>query len=78
MTLQYVRWAGVPEDQFWTSPAAKQLYMNHVRTLVTRRNVYTGRLYMEDPAIFSWNLYNEPRNPQSQVPPGDCTVPAAT
>jgi hypothetical protein len=24
-----------------------------------------------DPAIFSWNLYNEPRNPYSQKGPGD-------
>jgi hypothetical protein len=32
-------------DMFWTSPRVKQLYMNHVRVLLNRRNVYTGRLY---------------------------------
>ena len=40
--LQYVRWAGVPIDAFWTDVKAKQLYMNHVRMLANRRNVYTG------------------------------------
>ena len=32
-------------DMFWTSPRVKQLYMNHVRVLFNRRNVYTGLLY---------------------------------
>ena len=32
-------------DMFWTSPRVKQLYMNHVRVLLNRRNVYTGLLY---------------------------------
>lgn len=32
-------------DTFWTSPRVKQLYMNHVRVLFNRRNVYTGMLY---------------------------------
>lgn len=54
--LQYVQWAGVGQDQFWTDARVKQLYMNHVRTLANRRNVYTGLLYKNDPAIFSWNL----------------------
>ena len=47
--LQYLQWAGLDPmadaDRFWTSPRVKQLYMNHVRVLFNRRNVYTGRLY---------------------------------
>ena len=47
--MQYLKWAGLDPttdaDKFWTSPRVKQLYMNHVRTLFNRRNVYTGLLY---------------------------------
>ena len=48
-SLQYLQWAGLDPmgdaDMFWTSPRVKQLYMNHVRVLFNRRNVYTGLLY---------------------------------
>ena len=39
----------------------KQLFFDHVRRIVTRTNRYTGRPYAEDPAIFSWQIANEPR-----------------
>lgn len=39
----------------------KQLFFDHVRRIVTRTNRYTGRPYTEDPAIFSWQIANEPR-----------------
>lgn len=39
----------------------KQMLDNHIRFIVSRTNRYTGRPYSEDPAIFSWQLCNEPR-----------------
>ena len=34
---------------------------SHIRNIVTRVNTVTGRPYAEDPAIFSWQIGNEPR-----------------
>jgi mannan endo-1,4-beta-mannosidase len=40
---------------------AKKLFENHVRFIVSRTNRYTDKPYTEDPAIFSWQIANEPR-----------------
>lgn len=40
---------------------AQELYFNHVRYIIGRTNRYTGKPYTEDPAIFSWQIGNEPR-----------------
>ena len=47
--------------KFQTSEEAQQLYFNHLRNIVSRVNSITGRPYSEDPAIFAWQLGNEPR-----------------
>lgn len=47
--------------KFQTSPESQQLYFNHLRSLVGRTNSLTGKPYCEDPAIFAWQLGNEPR-----------------
>ena len=47
--------------KFQTSPESQQLYFNHLRNLVGRTNSLTGKPYSEDPAIFAWQLGNEPR-----------------
>ena len=47
--------------KFQTSKEAQQLYFNHLRNMVSRVNSLTGKPYSEDPAIFSWQLGNEPR-----------------
>ncbi|MBB6095133.1 mannan endo-1,4-beta-mannosidase [Povalibacter uvarum] len=46
---------------FYAVPAAQDAYREVIRTLVTRRNTLTGKLYSEDPTIMSWQLANEPR-----------------
>lgn len=46
---------------FQTCKEAQSLYYNHVRAIVGRTNTVTGKPYAEDPAIFSWQLGNEPR-----------------
>ena len=73
----YLAWAGegralVPAVDGWpeymefvskfvTCDKAKELYADHVRNVVTRTNTVTGKPYIEDPAIFSWQIGNEPR-----------------
>ena len=74
---QYVAWANeepvlVPRVDGWCSynefagefvrnERAKQLFYDHVRFIVSRTNRYTGVRYIDDPAIFSWQISNEPR-----------------
>jgi len=40
---------------------AHQLFYDHVRFIMGRTNRYTGRRYVDDPAIMSWQIGNEPR-----------------
>ena len=74
---QYVAWANntpvlVPRVDGWFSynafagefvrnERAKELFFNHLSYIITRTNRYTGIKYIEDPAIFSWQICNEPR-----------------
>jgi mannan endo-1,4-beta-mannosidase len=43
------------------------MYHDYVRALVTRRNSVTGTRYIDDPAIMSWQLANEPRPGGSDI-----------
>ncbi len=47
--------------QFHESDSCKTLFANYVRDIVSRRNSITGIPYKDDPAIFSWQVSNEPR-----------------
>ena len=74
---QYVAWANetpvlVPRVDGWFSyntfagefvrnERAKQIFYDHVKYIVSRTNRYTGIKYIDDPAIFSWQISNEPR-----------------
>ena len=74
---QYVAWANnepvlVPRVDGWFSyntfagefvrnERAKEIFYDHVRYIVSRTNRYTGVKYIDDPAIFSWQISNEPR-----------------
>lgn len=73
----YLEWAGagkalIPAEagygpfmesvsHFVTNEKAKELFYNHVRHVVSRTNTVTGKPYKDDPAIFSWQIGNEPR-----------------
>lgn len=46
---------------FIPSARARELFADHVRFIVGRTNRYTGRKYIDDPAVFSWQIGNEPR-----------------
>ncbi|KAL6636595.1 hypothetical protein ACP70R_024167 [Stipagrostis hirtigluma subsp. patula] len=64
---QYVRWARdagqdlATDDDFFNSTVVMGYYKNHVKTVLTRVNTFTGVAYKDDPAIFGWELMNEPR-----------------
>ena len=74
---QYLEWAGygkapIPAVDGWDkfqmfvgqyqkSDSCKALFADHVRNIVTRTNRYTGRKYIDDPTIMSWQIGNEPR-----------------
>ena len=47
--------------KFQTCTPAQELFYNHVRAIVGRTNSLTGKPYREDPAIFAWQIGNEPR-----------------
>ncbi len=59
---QYLSWFGREEHhEFYTAPEVRAAYKSWVATLVQRRNSINGKLYRDDPAIFAWELANEPR-----------------
>ena len=46
---------------FYANSQARKLYDDHLERVVTRTNTMTGQTYASDPAIFAWQLANEPR-----------------
>ncbi len=58
----YAAWAGVSKNEFWTNNECKKLYKQTVDAFVDRKNTINGKLYKNDPAIFAYDLMNEPRN----------------
>ena len=61
---QYMDWAGVTaptKNAFFTDRECKRLYKANARAVIERVNRYTGLAYRDDPAVFAWELINEPR-----------------
>lgn len=74
---QYLAWCGAGEipipavagyrayteyvGRFIPDTKARKLFADHVRFIVGRTNRYSGLKYADDPAIFSWQIGNEPR-----------------
>ena len=48
-------------SQFATNTKAQQLFYEYVRFILGRKNRYTGKKYIDDTAIMSWQIGNEPR-----------------
>lgn len=75
---QYLNWAGrgdVPEAgvqdwpvfvkhvaQYTDCDSCHTLFLNHVKHVINRTNRYTGKKYIDDTAIMSWQVGNEPRS----------------
>ncbi len=47
--------------QYATNDKAHQLFYDYMRFILGRTNRYTGVKYVDDPAIMSWQIGNEPR-----------------
>jgi len=65
---QYVQWAQAAganvmnsTDSFFSHPTIRRYYKEYVKVILTRRNSYSGIKYCDEPAIFAWELINEPR-----------------
>ncbi|MDD4057520.1 MAG: beta-mannosidase [Bacteroidales bacterium] len=74
---QYLMWSGADKapipaidgwhpfrdyvSRFVLCDSSKIMFDNHVKYIVSRDNSITGVSYSEDPAIFSWQVANEPR-----------------
>ncbi len=47
--------------KYATSEKAHKLFYDYVRFIISRTNRYTNIAYVDDPAIMSWQIGNEPR-----------------
>ncbi len=47
--------------RFFTYPACQRWFLRHIAEVVNRTNRVTHRAYRDEPAIFAWELANEPR-----------------
>lgn len=61
---QYLRWAGTDpsglnQEAFYSHPRTREFYRAGLLKLLLRRNTVTGVRYVDDPAIFAWELMNE-------------------
>ncbi len=46
---------------FYRNEKAKEIFYHYIYKLITRKNIFTGNYYYEDPTIMAWQLANEPR-----------------
>ncbi len=76
---QYLAWAGITDAAnddprkfginleqamaFYTNAQTREMYRDHLRHVILRRNTITGRLYKDDPTVFGWELMNEAQAP---------------
>lgn len=47
--------------KFYACEQCQTWFRDHIKTIINRTNPYTGLKYRDDPAIFAWELANEPR-----------------
>lgn len=52
---------------FYRDGRARELYRHHIRSILTRANVFNGKKYRDDPAIMAWDVMNEPRCPGEHI-----------
>jgi mannan endo-1,4-beta-mannosidase len=59
----YLRWRGIAADQvgsqFFTDPAVRSDFEQHITTVLNHVNPYTGVAYKDEPTIFAWETGNE-------------------
>jgi mannan endo-1,4-beta-mannosidase len=47
--------------KFYSDSKAVELFNDHIKYMINRKNSITGTLYKDDPTIMAWELANEPR-----------------
>ena len=61
-TDRYTAWFNAcSRDAFYSDPAIRDAYQSYVSQILNRKNIVTGRVYKDEPAILAWELANEPR-----------------
>ena len=62
---------GYPEcaSKFISMDETQEMFFEYLRTMVSRVNSVTGVAYKDDPAIFSWQIANEPRAFKDELHP---------
>ena len=62
---QYLDWSPTAvkkeHNEFFTDKNARQYYKDNIKAVLERENTITGVKYKDEPAIFAWELINEPR-----------------
>ncbi len=48
-------------SSFYRNEKANKYFRQFIKSIVTRKNIYTNKYYLEDPTIMAWELANEPR-----------------
>lgn len=82
--MQYVNWAKATSSNvtgtadFFSNPPVKQIFKDHIRAIVNRKNTINGLQYKNDPTIFAWDLLNELRDGCDQSKPNVTCTPAFT
>lgn len=46
---------------FFSEPKCAEMFQDHIKFIVNRKNSINGRVYKSDPTILAWNVINEPR-----------------
>ena len=65
--VMWAKWAdptyttAAMHDDFYTHPLVRGWYKSWIANLTSRVNTITGVAYRNEPAIFAWELANEPR-----------------
>lgn len=59
----WVRWRGLTDkNKFYSDPRVKQDFKGLIKHWAQRVNSVSGIAYKDDPAVFAWELANEPRD----------------
>ncbi|MEO7313358.1 MAG: hypothetical protein ABIX01_23445 [Chitinophagaceae bacterium] len=54
--------------RFYQNEKAQDRYRRYIKTIINRKNIFSGVQYKDDPAIMAWQLANEPRpNPVGEI-----------
>lgn len=68
MTEERQQYENIRRALFYSDPDARAMYKAHVAAILTHKNMFTGKIYREDPTIFGFGLINEPRCEVKDVP----------